>query len=442
MVTETKDRDSRDKSIDLLDDTCKTNDTTDDLNKTEDSMEGNLTEDGGSVTQSDDGELNRTTDSLDGNLTEDDCPPLPSSKHPAVLLERQNLPNLPKTSSFGDLTQDTISVNDSRNTFNSGVMSESKQGNLSAINRTTSTVSDGCGTVTRAKSKSRLNNALFMVSNITQSTMDNSTKLFGLTESTINLKSGMSNIDDGGRRIGRIGDKFLPPITEELVAKINKIVSNGNNEETIRRLVELTEEVSRENFNRLAREVDVEYSILERTLENYCEAFQQLKDQCLQKNSSATSTSKGDRIEAHMKSLVDSIEHTKSQLELGIKSYNDQARMLETSSANNVTQIKHLWEQYDGIKEMERQFVQYLDSYRKLRIHYKRLLLSTEARKEKAREEQERNLTILKLNVRKHQKDIEEENKVLQSKKDNLKDLENILNLYMEKIEGDGDQTM
>uniref|UniRef100_A0A0K0G099 TACC_C domain-containing protein n=1 Tax=Strongyloides venezuelensis TaxID=75913 RepID=A0A0K0G099_STRVS len=421
--------------MDLLDDTCKTNDTSDDLNKTEDSMGGNFTEDGGSVTQSDDGELNRTIDSLDGNLTEDDCHPLPPSKNSAVLFERQNLPNLPKTSSFGDLTQDTISVNDSQNMFNSGVMSESEQGNLSAINRTTSTVSDVCGTVTRAKSKSRLNNSLFMTSNTTQSTMDNSTKLLGLTDSAINLKSGMSSTNDNGRLIGRINDKFLSPITEELIAKINEIVSSGNNEETIKQLVELTEQVSRENFNRLAREIDVEYSILERTLENYCEAFEQLKYQCLQKNSPATS--KGDRIEAHLKSLVDSIEHTKSQLELGIKSYSDQAKMLENSSANNVTQINHLWEQYNEIKEMEGQFVQYLDSYRKLRIHYKRLLLSTEVRKEKAREMQERNLTILKLNVRKLQKDIEEENKILQSKKDNLKDLENILNLYMEKIEGD-----
>uniref|UniRef100_A0A0K0G326 TACC_C domain-containing protein n=1 Tax=Strongyloides venezuelensis TaxID=75913 RepID=A0A0K0G326_STRVS len=437
MISNTKYTSSRNKAMELLDDTCETNYTNDDLNKTKDSMEENFTEDGGSITQSDDGELNRTTDLLDGNLTEDDCHPPPSFKNRAILLERQNLPNLPKTSSFGDLTQDTISTNDSQNMFNSGVMSESKQSNLNVTNRTTSTVSDGCGTVTRAKSKSRLKNVLFMANNITQSTMDNSTKLFALTDSTINLKSGMSNTNDDSRRIGHIDDKFLSPITEELVAKINKIVSNGNNEETIKQLVELTKEVSRENFSRLAREIDVEYSILENTLENYCEAVQQLKDQCLQKNSSATSTSKGDRIEANLKSLVDSIEHTKSQLELGIKSYSDQAKMLENSSANNVTQINHLWEQYDEIKEMENQFVQYLDSYRKLRIHYKRLLLSTEARKEKAREVQERNLTILKLNVRKLLKDIEEENKVLQSKKDNLKDLENILNLYMEKIEAD-----
>uniref|UniRef100_A0A0N5CEY9 TACC_C domain-containing protein n=1 Tax=Strongyloides papillosus TaxID=174720 RepID=A0A0N5CEY9_STREA len=412
----------------------KTSDSNDELNKTADSLEGNITEDDGSATHSDE-ELNRTTDSLDANLTEEDIILAPSSQTPAVLLEKRDT-GLSKTISFEDLTQDTISADETNNLFNSGIMSESKQDNLSAINKTISTLNDGCVTVTRPKSKSRLNNAaMFMMNSTTQSTMDNSTRLMGLTKSINNPIDDMSNAGGGKKIMGRIDDRYLPRITEELVAKIGNIVSNGNNEDTIKQLVELTKEVSRENFNRLAQEIDVEYNILEQTLENYCKVFEQLKEQCLIKKGPTPSANV--RSKAHLKSLIDSIEYTKNQLNSGIMSYNEQAKILENSSANTFNQINDLWHQYEEIKTIEDQFVKYLDAYRKLRLHYKRLILSTRSQSEKAREEQERNLTILKLNIRKIQKDVEEHHNILQNKQDNLKELENILEVYIGKIDGD-----
>uniref|UniRef100_A0A0K0FC72 AH domain-containing protein n=1 Tax=Strongyloides venezuelensis TaxID=75913 RepID=A0A0K0FC72_STRVS len=420
--------------MESLDNMNKTNDSNDELNKTADSLEGNITEDDGSATHSDE-ELNRTTDSLDGNLTEEDIILPPSSQTPAILLEKRDA-GLSKTISFEDLTQDTISADETNNLFNPGIMSESKQDNLSAINKTISTLNDGCVTVTRPKSKSRLNNAaMFMTNSATQSTMDNSTRLMGLTKSINNPIDDVSNAVGGNEFMGRINDKYLPRITEELVAKIGNIVSNGNNEDTINQLVELTKQVSRENFNKLAQEIDVEYNILEHTLENYCKVFEQLKEQCLIKKGPTASANS--RSKAHLKSLIDSIEYTKNQLNSGIVSYNEQAKILENSSANTFNQINDLWHQYEEIKMIEDQFVNYLDAYRKLRLHYKRLILSTRSQNEKAREEQERNLTILKLNIRKIQKDVEEHHNILQNKQDNLKELENILEVYIGKIDGD-----
>ncbi|CEF65204.1 Hypothetical protein SRAE_1000345700 [Strongyloides ratti] len=412
----------------------KTDDMSDDLNKTEDSLDGNLTEDEDPVTQSDEGELNRTADSLDANLTEDDILLPPTSDAPDVLLKKRNT-DLSKTVSLEDLTQDTVSVDDSQNFFNSGTMSESKQDNLSSINKTVSTINDGSVTITRPRNKSKLDSAMLMMSSATHSTFDNSTKLLGLTKSTHNAIDDTSSTNEDDKITGQLIDKYLPSITEELVAKISNIVSNGNNEDTIRKLVELTKEISQKNYERISYGVDIEFNILETTLENYYKAFQQLKNTFIQKKSTNSSTE--NQIKAHFNALLESVEYIKSQLNSGIISYNEQARILENSAVVTINQIKDVWEQFNEIKEIEDQFVKYLDAYRKLRTHYKRLILSTESQKEKAREDQERNLTILKLNIRKIQKDVEEHQNILQNKQDHLKELDNILESYMEKIDGD-----
>uniref|UniRef100_A0A0N5BFY3 Uncharacterized protein n=1 Tax=Strongyloides papillosus TaxID=174720 RepID=A0A0N5BFY3_STREA len=56
-------------------------------------MERNLTEDDGSVTQSDDREAKQIFNSLYRKLTEDVCHPPFSSKNPAESFERLNLPD-------------------------------------------------------------------------------------------------------------------------------------------------------------------------------------------------------------------------------------------------------------------------------------------------------------------------------------------------------------
>uniref|UniRef100_A0A0K0E9B3 TACC_C domain-containing protein n=1 Tax=Strongyloides stercoralis TaxID=6248 RepID=A0A0K0E9B3_STRER len=412
----------------------KTGDTDDELNKTEDSLDGNLTEDEGPVTQSDEGELNRTADSLDANLTEDDMLLPPSSNIPDVLLKKRST-DLSKTVSLEDLTQDTVSADDSQNFFHSGTMSETKQDNLSAINKTVSTINDGSVTITRPRNKSKLDSAMLMMSSGTHSTYDNSTKLLGLTKSTLNGIDDSSSTNEDDKVIGQLNDKYLPSITEELVAKISTIISNGNNDDTIKKLIELTKEISQRNYDKIAQGVDIEFNILETTLENYYKAFLQLKNQFIQKKS--TNSSAEDQTKAHFNALLESVEYIKSQLNSGIISYNEQARILENSAAITINQNKDLWEQFYEIKEIEDQFVKYLDAYRKIRTHYKRLILSTESQKEKAREDQERNLTILKLNIRKIQKDVEEHQNILKNKQDHLKELDSILESYMEKIDGD-----
>uniref|UniRef100_A0A0N4Z9A1 RING-type domain-containing protein n=1 Tax=Parastrongyloides trichosuri TaxID=131310 RepID=A0A0N4Z9A1_PARTI len=425
------------EKICLLNKIEETNDTDDDeLNKTEDSMDGNLTEDDGPLTQSEEGELNRTTESLEGNLTEDDNSMPPNVDSPIIQMKKINDSDLSKTASIEDLTQDTVSTND---TLDFKTMNETKEEGLSSINRTVSTINDGSVTITRPKNKIKLTNNILMNS-VTQSTMDNDSKPFDQTTSTINHKEETTSCSEGPYEMLPEVDKYLPKITETLIEKISTIVSSGlDNEIIAKQLADLIRKTSLQNCIHLAESLDVEYNIMECTLENYQKAFEIMKNSLLKKNNSTAS--KSNQIKSHFETKVKSVEFAKSELNNAIASYKQQVQLFETLQKACADNVKELWDHYHQLKEKEDQFVMCLDSYRKLRIHYKRLHLNSEEQIQKAKEEQENNSLILKLNIKKIQKDIEEHMEIVKNKEDEMHELELMLESYLEKIDGENEST-